>query len=68
MLSQRMKKNQSFITAYKQKNLSSICQISGIITQRKDELQVTLKKTWKRHVYPDVHCSTIYKSQEMEAT
>ena len=22
----------------------------------------------KRHVYPDVHCSTIYNSQDMEAT
>ena len=23
---------------------------------------------WKRHMYPNVHCSTIYKSQDMEAT
>jgi hypothetical protein len=22
----------------------------------------------KRHVYPDVHCSTIYNGQDMEAT
>ena len=45
MLSQRTNKNQSCITANKQRNLN-ICQISGIITQRKDELQVTLKKTF----------------------
>ena len=23
---------------------------------------------WKRHVYPNVHCSTVYNSQDMEAT
>ena len=23
---------------------------------------------WKRHMYPDVHCSTVYNSQDMEAT
>ena len=23
---------------------------------------------WKRHMYPTVHCSTIYSSQDMEAT
>ena len=23
---------------------------------------------WKRHVHPNVHCSTIYNSQDMEAT
>ena len=23
---------------------------------------------WKRHVYPNVHCSTVYNSQYMEAT
>ena len=23
---------------------------------------------WKRHVYPSVHCSTLYNSQDMEAT
>ena len=22
---------------------------------------------WKRHVYPNVHCSTVYNSQDMEA-
>ena len=25
-------------------------------------------QNWKRHVYPNVHCSTIYNSQDMEAT
>ena len=23
---------------------------------------------WKRHVHPDIHCSTVYNSQDMEAT
>ena len=25
-------------------------------------------QNWKRHVYPNVHCSTVYNSQDMEAT
>ena len=25
-------------------------------------------QNWKRHVYPTVHCSTVYNSQDMEAT
>ena len=25
-------------------------------------------QNWKRHVYPSVHCSTVYNSQDMEAT
>ena len=25
-------------------------------------------QNWKRHVYPHVHCSTVYNSQDMEAT
>ena len=25
-------------------------------------------QNWKRHVYPNLHCSTIYNSQDMEAT
>ena len=26
------------------------------------------KQIWKRHVHPNVHCSTVYNSQDMEAT
>ena len=26
------------------------------------------KQNWKRHMYPNVHCSAIYNSQDMEAT
>ena len=25
-------------------------------------------QNWKRHIYPNVHCSTVYNSQDMEAT
>ena len=25
-------------------------------------------QNWKRHMYPSVHCSTVYNSQDMEAT
>ena len=25
-------------------------------------------QNWKRHVYPNVHCSTVYNSQDMETT
>ena len=25
-------------------------------------------QNWKRHVYPSVHCSSVYNSQDMEAT
>ena len=25
-------------------------------------------QNWKRHMYPNVHCSTVYNSQDMEAT
>ena len=25
-------------------------------------------QNWKRHVYPSVHCSTVYNSQDVEAT
>ena len=27
-----------------------------------------LGQNWKRHIYPNVHCSTVYNSQDMEAT
>ena len=27
-----------------------------------------LNQIWKRHVHPNVHCSTVYNSQDMEAT
>ena len=26
------------------------------------------KYDWKRHMYPNIHCSTIYNSQDMQAT
>ena len=29
---------------------------------------IHLKHKWKRHVYPNVHHSTVYNSQDMEAT
>ena len=25
-------------------------------------------QNWKRHMYPDIHCSTVYNSQDIEAT
>ena len=25
-------------------------------------------QNWRRHVYPNVHCNTVYNSQDMEAT
>ena len=28
----------------------------------------TANHNWKRHMYPNVHCSTIYNSEDMEAT
>ena len=33
-------------------------------------LGISQKKTlnWKRYMYPNIHCSTIYNSQYMEAT
>ena len=27
-----------------------------------------LNQNWKRHMYPNVHCSTVYITQDMEAT
>ena len=34
--------------------------------------ELDYKESWdqkgKRHVYPNVHCSTVYNSQDMEAT
>ena len=31
-------------------------------------LGIHTEETRKRHVYPNVHCSTVYNSQDMEAT
>ena len=40
------------------------------IQPRNPTVQHTHKgnQNWKRHVYPSVHCSTIYNNQDMEAT
>ena len=42
---------------------------SQIMLKRNTDQQSSfLNQNWKRHVYPNVHRSTVYNSQDMEAT
>ena len=44
--------------------------LTGLISLYLDFINFMVKKvnSWMRHVYPDVHCSAVYNSQDMEAT
>ena len=44
--------------------------LTGFISLYLDFIKFMVKKvnSWKRHVYPNVHRSTVYNSQDMEAT
>ena len=44
---------------------------SLLMKMKEENKKVGLKlniQNWKRHVYPSVHLSTVYNSQDMEAT
>ena len=47
------------------KNWASIWSSTLIFAYLPNENKNT---NWKRYVYPDIHCSTIYNSQDVEAT
>ena len=44
-------------------------EVKSLLMKVKEESEkVGLKLNIQRHVYPSVHCSTVYNSQDMEAT
>ena len=43
-------------------------ELKSLLMKVKEESEKVGLQNWKRHMYPNVHCSTVYNSQDMEAT